>query len=513
MARAIVSVSEKRGIVELAQAFVAHGVEVCSTGGTAQTLRQANVPVTSLEDVTGMAEMLGGRVKTLHPNVHAGLLARRDHPEDMRTLIERGVAPVDYLVVNLYPFKQTITRSDVSFAEAVEQIDIGGPTMLRAAAKNMQSVVALVDPDDYPLLRESLESGRALSAEVRRSLAAKVFRHTAAYDALIADYLTRESGERYPETLTVTFERAQPLRYGENPHVNAAFYREPFAAPSSIARARQVQGKELSYLNVLDADAALSLVREFEQPAVVAIKHTNPCGVGVAETIEAAWEKAYTADQVSIFGGIIGFNRPVTSACAAQLSDLFLELVVAPSFTADALALLSRKRNLRLLEVGSLEALSPRAYPFALRSVDGGVLVQDRDNIPVDLATAKCVTERAPTQAEWADLAFAWAVVRHVKSNAIVLAQHGQTVGVGAGQMNRVGAAQIAIRQAGERANGAVLASDAFFPLRDSVDAAAAAGITAIIQPGGSIRDAESIEAANAAGIAMLVTGTRYFSH
>ncbi len=513
MSRAIISVSDKRGIVELARAFVAHNVEVCSTGGTAETLRQAGVPVTSIEDVTGMAEMLDGRLKTLHPKIHAGLLARRDDPGHMEAIRAFGAEPVDYLVVNLYPFKETIARADVRIAEAMEQIDIGGPTMLRAAAKNMESVTVVVDPDDYSFVLAALESGEPIAAEARRGLAAKVFRHTAAYDALIADYLSREVGEPYPEKLTVTFERAQALRYGENPQVSAAFYREAFAAGSSIARARQLQGKELSYINILDADAALSLVREFEQPAVVAIKHTNPCGVGVAETIEAAYDKAYEADPVSIFGGIVGYNRPVTEGCAERVRDLFLEILVAPSFTAEALEILSHKKNLRLLEVGELGAASPRAYPFTLRSVQGGVLVQERDVQPVDRATFTCATGRSPTDEEWADLGFAWSVVKHVKSNAIVLARGLQTLGVGAGQMNRVGAAQIAVRQAGERARGAVLASDAYFPMRDTVDAAAEAGITAIIQPGGSIRDAESIEAANAANIAMVFTGRRYFSH
>ena len=513
MPRAVVSVSDKRGIIELARAFVAHGIEVCSTGTTASALRDANLPVTSVEEVTGMAELLDGRVKTLHPNIHAGLLARRDDPQHMRTLTEHGIVPVDYLVVNLYPFQQTIARPDVTFAEAVEQIDIGGPAMLRAAAKNMASVTVVVDPDDYPRLLAALDAGEPPSAEMRRQLAAKVFRHTAAYDALIADYLTREAGERYPERLTVTFERAQALRYGENPHLEAAFYREAFAATSSIASARQLQGKELSYINILDADAALALVREFERPAVVAIKHTNPCGVGVADTIEVACQKACDADPISIFGGILGFNRPVTAACAARLSDIFLEVIAAPGFTPEARELLMAKKNLRLLEVGAAQATSTREYPFALRSVSGGALVQDRDLQPIDRTAFRCVTARAPTEDEWSQLLFAWAVVRHVKSNAIVLARDDQTIGVGAGQMNRVGAAQIAIQQAGERARGAVLASDAFLPMRDTVEAAAAAGISAIIQPGGSIRDAESVETANAASIAMVFTGTRYFMH
>jgi phosphoribosylaminoimidazolecarboxamide formyltransferase/IMP cyclohydrolase len=516
VARALISVFDKRGVVELAHAFAAHGVEVCSTGGTAALLDRAGVPVTSVERITGFPEMLDGRVKTLHPAIHAGLLARRDDPAHLAAIERAGIQPIDYVVVNLYPFKETISRDEVTYDEAVEQIDVGGPSMLRAAAKNMAAVASVVDPDDYPLVMAALEEGRSLTWEERRQLAAKVFRHTAAYDALIADYLTRQTEERFPERLTLTFERAQPLRYGENPHQRAAFYREPFPPAGSIATALQLHGKELSYINMLDADAALELVREFEQPAVVAVKHTNPCGVGVAERIEDAYQRAYDADPVSIFGGIIAFNRPVTLACAERMAELFLEIIIAPAFAEDALAVLRRKKNLRLLEVATAAdgvGGAGRHQAYALRSVGGGLLAQEVDRQMTRREECQVVTQRVPSDDEWAQLLFAWRVVKHVKSNAIVLARDSRTVGVGAGQMNRVGAARIAIAQAGELARGSVLASDAFFPLRDTVDAAAAGGVTAIIQPGGSIRDAESVAAADEAGIAMVCTGTRHFRH
>jgi phosphoribosylaminoimidazolecarboxamide formyltransferase/IMP cyclohydrolase len=519
MMRAIISVSEKRGVVELARALVAQGIEVCSTGGTATTLGESSVPVTPIEDITGVAEMLDGRVKTLHPAIHAGLLARRDDPAHVAALRQQGLTPIDYLVVNLYPFKETLGRPGATFAEIVEQIDVGGPAMLRAAAKNMDHVIVVTDPDDYPLIQTALVEGRALTSEERLQLAAKVFRTTAAYDALIADYLTRQTDERFPERLTLTWERQQGLRYGENPHLAAAFYREPFAAASSIAAARQRHGKELSYLNILDADAALETASEFTRPAVAAIKHANPCGVGVADTIEEALEKAIRADPVSIFGGIVALNRPVTTACAARMGELFLEVILTPSFTDGALETLQRKKNLRLLEVpvaqldASLSESAGQPYQLRVRSVRGGALAQDAEWLLTREIERRVVTRRAPSDEEWTQLLFAWAVVKHVRSNAIVLARDEQTVGVGAGQMNRVNAARIAIAQAGELAHGSVLASDAYFPMRDTVEAAAAAGVRAVIQPGGSIRDEDSIAAADEAGIAMVFTGTRQFSH
>jgi phosphoribosylaminoimidazolecarboxamide formyltransferase / IMP cyclohydrolase len=523
MARALISVSDKRGVIEVARAFAAHNIEICSTGGTATTLREANVPVTTVESVTGVAEMLDGRVKTLHPSIHAGLLARRDDPAHLEALSQQGVTPIDYVVVNLYPFKETVTRSDATFAEIVEQIDIGGPTMLRAAAKNMDFVTILTDPDDYPLVIAALAEGRSLTSDERLRLAAKVFRTTAAYDALIAEYLMRQTGERFPEKLTLTWERQQSLRYGENPHLAAAFYREPFSPASSIASARQLQGKGLSYLNILDADAALEMVTEFARPAVAVIKHANPCGVGVADSIEEGLEKAIRADPISIFGGIVAFNRPVTAACAERMGDLFLEVILAPAFADDALEALRRKKNLRLLEVPvaplniSLDAVEAESSgppsEYRIRSVRGGALAQDAEWLHGQEIERQVVTQRAPNEEEWTQLLFAWAVVKHVKSNAIVLARDEQTVGIGAGQMNRVNAARIAFEQAGDLARGSVLASDAFFPMPDTVEAAAKAGVTAIIQPGGSIRDTDSIKAADEAGIAMVFTGARQFSH
>ena len=519
MTRAVISVSDKRGAVELARTFAAHGIEVCSTGGTATILREADVTVTPIEDITGIAEMLDGRVKTLHPSIHAGLLARRDEPAHVEALRQQGITPIDYLVVNLYPFKETVARAGATFAEIIEQIDIGGPAMLRAAAKNMDFVTILTNPDDYPLVMAALAEGRALTQEERLRLAAKVFRTTAAYDALIAEYLTRQTEERFPERLTLTWERQQVLRYGENPHLGAAFYREPFAPASSIALARQLHGKELSYLNILDADAALEMASEFARPAVAAIKHANPCGVGVADTIEEALEKAIRADPVSIFGGIVAFNRPVTAACAERMGELFLEVILAPAFSDDAFELLQRKKNLRLLEVpvapldASQAGSAGRPSDYRVRSVRGGMLAQDAEWFHAREIERQVVTQRTPSDEEWTQLLFAWAVVKHVRSNAIVLARDERTVGVGAGQMNRVQAARIAIEQAGDLARGSVLASDAFFPMPDTVEAAAAAGITAIIQPGGSIRDSDSIAAADAAGIAMVFTGTRQFSH
>jgi phosphoribosylaminoimidazolecarboxamide formyltransferase/IMP cyclohydrolase len=519
MTRAVISVSDKRGVIELARAFVARGIEVCSTGGTATILREADVLVTPIEDITGVAELLNGRVKTLHPAIHAGLLARRDDPTHMESLRQQDITPIDYLVVNLYPFKETVARPRASFAEIVEQIDIGGPAMLRAAAKNMEYVTILTDPEDYTLVQAALAEGRALPQNERLRLAAKVFRTTAAYDALIADYLTHQTGERFPERLTLTWERQQSLRYGENPHLGAAFYRELFAPASSIASARQLHGKELSYLNILDADGALEMASEFARPTVAAIKHANPCGVGVADTIEEALEKAIRADPVSIFGGIVAFNRPVTAACAERMSELFLEVILAPGFSYDALAALQRKKNLRLLEVpvapldASQSGSAGQPYRYRVRSVRGGALAQDAEWLHPQDIERNVVTQRSPTNDEWTQLLFAWAVVKHVRSNAIVLARDEQTMGVGAGQMNRVQAARIAIEQAGELARGSVLASDAYFPMPDTVEAATAAGITAIIQPGGSIRDEDSIAAADATGIAMVFTGVRKFSH
>lgn len=508
--RAIISVSNKKGIVTFAKQLAELGVEIISTGGTKRVLAEHGIPVTSISDVTNFPEILDGRVKTLHPNIHGGLLAVRDDETHKQQLQEHGITPIDFVVVNLYPFQETIAKPSVTLMEAIEQIDIGGPTMLRAAAKNHAYVTAVVDPADYDVVIEQLKKYGEVLFETRRALAAKVFRHTAAYDAMIAQYLTNVIGETYPETMTMTFVKKQSLRYGENPHQTAAFYEKPFSSSFSIAAAKQLHGKELSYNNINDANAALQIVAEFTEPAAVAVKHMNPCGVGVGETIAEAFQKAYEADPTSIFGGIVALNREVDEQTAAKLNDIFLEIVIAPSFTEQALAMLTKKKNIRLLTV-DFQAERKRE-PFIV-SVRGGLLVQDEDIYTIDDANIQVVTERQPTEEEWANLTFAWRVVKHVKSNAIVLAKDGMTIGVGAGQMNRVGAAKIAIEQAGEKANGAVLASDAFFPMSDTVEVAAQAGVTAIIQPGGSIRDEDSIQKANEYGMAMVFTGVRHFKH
>ncbi|KYD18593.1 bifunctional phosphoribosylaminoimidazolecarboxamide formyltransferase/IMP cyclohydrolase [Saccharococcus caldoxylosilyticus] len=508
--RALLSVSNKEGIVPLAKQLVELGVEIISTGGTKKTLEEAGIPVIGISEVTGFPEILDGRVKTLHPAIHGGLLAIRDNERHQAELHEHHITPIDLVVVNLYPFQQTIAKSDVTFAEAIENIDIGGPTMLRAAAKNHSYVTVVVDPADYDMVIQELKEHGDISAETKRKLAAKVFRHTAAYDALIAEYLTNKTGEEYPETLTVTFEKKQALRYGENPHQTAAFYKKPLGSSFSIAQATQLHGKALSYNNINDANAALQLVKEFTEPVAVAVKHMNPCGVGTGATIYEAFLKAYEADPVSIFGGIIALNREVDKATAEKMHEIFLEIVIAPSFSDEALAILTQKKNIRLLTV---DFAAPKTKEKMLVSVQGGLLVQEADTHTLEDAELKVVTKREPTEEEWKQLQFAWKVVKHVKSNAIVLAKDGMTIGVGAGQMNRVGAAKIAIEQAGEKTNGAVLASDAFFPMDDTVEAAAKAGITAIIQPGGSIRDADSIRKADEYGIAMVFTGIRHFKH
>ncbi|WP_226683065.1 bifunctional phosphoribosylaminoimidazolecarboxamide formyltransferase/IMP cyclohydrolase [Sutcliffiella horikoshii] len=508
--RALVSVSNKEGIVPFVQQLVDLGVEVISTGGTKKVLQDNGVNVIGISEVTGFPEILDGRVKTLHPMIHGGLLAMRDNESHQAQMEEHGITPIDLVVVNLYPFKETISKADSTFEDAIENIDIGGPTMLRSAAKNHKDVAVLVDPVDYEgVIAELKESGK-IEVATRRRLAAKVFRHTAAYDAMISNYLTEAVEEKHPESFTVTFEKKQDLRYGENPHQKAAFYQAPLASEFSIASAEQLHGKELSYNNINDADAALQIVKEFKDPAVVAVKHMNPCGVGTGATTVEAYRRAYEADPVSIFGGIIAFNTEVDKETAELLHELFLEIVIAPSFSEDALAVLKQKKNIRLLLVDMNGA---GVMQSRMVSVRGGLLVQDEDQFGLEDATVTVPTKREPTEQEWADLKLAWKVVKHVKSNAIVLAKEGQTVGVGAGQMNRVGAAKIAIEQAGEKAVGSALGSDAFFPMNDTVEAAAKAGVTAIIQPGGSIKDEDSIKKADEYGITMVFTGMRHFKH
>ncbi|MCS7308987.1 MAG: bifunctional phosphoribosylaminoimidazolecarboxamide formyltransferase/IMP cyclohydrolase [Armatimonadota bacterium] len=531
--RALLSVSDKTGIVPFASALHRMGIQLLSTGGTARLLQEADIPVTPVEQVTGFPEMLEGRVKTLHPAIHAGILADRRKPEHLQALREAGIEPIDLVCVNLYPFESTVARPDVSLDEAIENIDIGGPTMVRAAAKNHESVVIVVDPADYDAVVEEMRaSGGGVSLETRRRLAAKAFAHTAFYDAQIASYLRQQFTPEnlFPQELTVALRKAQELRYGENPHQQAAFYRVPGFSEPSIATARQLHGKELSYNNLLDCDAALELVKEFahDRPTCVIIKHTNPCGVAVADMLPDAVERARLADPVSAFGGIMALNRPVDAATAEKITapNTFFECLIAPAFTEDALPILTEKKkwgaNLRLLEVGALTA--PQEG-WTLRGLTGSVLVQTRDVLllqhphtpagqtPHTLQALTVVTARQPTDAELEQLLFAWKVVKHVKSNAIVLARDWVIVGVGAGQMNRVQSVRLAAEAAGERAKGAVLASDAFFPFPDNVEVAAAAGVTAIIQPGGSVKDQEVIAAADRLGVAMVFTGMRHFRH
>ena len=508
--RALISVSDKTGVIEFAKQLVELGFEIISTGGTKKAIHEAGIPVIGVSDVTGFPEILDGRVKTLNPLIHGGLLAKFDDPSHKAQMDEHSIDPIQIVCVNLYPFQQTIEKPDVTVEDAIENIDIGGPTMLRSAAKNHQYVAVVVDPTDYETVISDLKEVNEVKFETRRALAAKVFRHTAAYDSIIANYMTELVGIETPEKLTVTYELKQPLRYGENPHQKASFYRKPLGSKFSIANATQLHGKELSYNNINDADAALQIVKEFTEPAAVAVKHMNPCGVGTGKDILAAYEKAFEADPVSIFGGIIALNREVDRSTAEKMHEIFLEIIIAPSFTKEAIDILTSKKNIRLLTIPFGGNEKPESK---LTSIEGGLLVQDRDEYSLEHATISYPTDRKPTDEEWEALKLGWKVVKHVKSNAIVVSDAQMTLGIGAGQMNRVGSAKIALEQAGEKAKGAALASDAFFPMDDTVEAAAKAGITAIIQPGGSIKDEDSIKKANEYGIAMVFTGVRHFKH
>ncbi|MGP4076023.1 bifunctional phosphoribosylaminoimidazolecarboxamide formyltransferase/IMP cyclohydrolase [Halobacillus sp. K22] len=506
--RALLSVSNKQGLTEFAKQLHELDYELISTGGTKRTIEEAGIPVLSISEITDFPEIMDGRVKTLHPAVHGGLLAKRGNEDHMQQLDELEIQTIDLVAVNLYPFKDTIAKPGVTEADAIENVDIGGPTMLRAAAKSFEDVAVVVDPSDYEEVIAGLKD--ELTYEKRRNLAAKVFRHTANYDAMIAEYFTAQTEEAYPETYTATYEKVQSLRYGENPHQSASFYKKANFEGASLAQAEQLNGKELSYNNIQDANAALEVVLEFEQPAAVAVKHMNPCGVGVGENIYEAYVKAYEGDPVSIFGGIVALNREVDEATAAKLKEIFLEIIIAPSFSQEALDLLTKKKNLRLLTIDMKKA---EQQTHKLTSVSGGLLVQDTDEGSVDVTELEVATSRKPTDQELHDLKLGWKVVKHVKSNAIVIAKGDRTLGVGAGQMNRVGAAKIALEQADEQAEGSIMASDAFFPMPDTVEAAAEAGVTAIIQPGGSKRDQDSIEACDKHGIAMVFTRMRHFKH
>ena len=503
--RALVSVSDKEGVVELARGLVDLGVQIVSSGGTASALADAGVPVTKVSEVTGAPEILGGRVKTLHPKIHGGILADRRRPEHVRELEEQGIEPIDLVVCNLYPFERTIAQEGVSEDDAVEQIDIGGPAMVRAAAKNFHSVAIVVEPARYETVLDELRTSGGVSEATRRTLALDAFRHTADYDSAIASYLGSDE-EGFPERLVLRGTKVLDLRYGENPHQAAAFYRGPGSAVG-LAAAEQLHGKELSYNNLLDTDAAWKLVLEFDDFAAAIIKHSNPCGVAVAESLEVAYLRALECDRTSAFGGIVALNRTCDAATARAIAEIFTEVVIAPGFEPDALEALTGKKNLRLLRAEPSVPAEPD-----VRRVSGGFLMQTQD--ARDPATdAKVVTKVQPSEAQWDDLRFAWAVAKHVKSNAIVLAKDRVAVGVGAGQMSRVESTELAARRAGDRAKDTACASDAFFPFRDGLDAAVAAGASAVIQPGGSVRDEEVIAAADEHGIPMVFTGRRHFRH
>ena len=506
--RAIVSVFDKRELAPFVKGLAEAGLEVYSTGGTQAALEKAGIPVRSLSQMTGFPEILDGRVKTLHPRVHGGLLAVRSEPRHMEELAANGIEPIDVVVSNLYPFVETVSKDGVVLEEALENIDIGGPTLIRAAAKNFPSVLVVVDPEDYGWVLERLR-GDGVSLEERRLLAQKAFQHVALYDTAIATYL-RGDDDPLSQELTIGLTRLQPLRYGENPHQRSAFYAEALGAQGTITSVEHLHGLELSHNNILDADAAWSVVRDFSEPTVAVIKHTNPCGLASRTDLTEAYVKALEGDPVSAFGGIVACNRPLTLETVQEVAKTHFDIVIAPAYEADALARLKRKKNLRVLRI----PLAPSAQgSLDYRRVSGGMLVQTRDAIDEDTTTWKPVTDRRPTAAELADLAFAWKAAKHVKSNAIVLAKDRALVGMGAGQPSRVTSVHLALRAAGEQAAGSVLASDALFPFADGVELAAGGGVIAIAQPGGSIRDADVVEAANKAGVAMLFTGTRHFKH
>jgi phosphoribosylaminoimidazolecarboxamide formyltransferase/IMP cyclohydrolase len=518
--RALISVSDKKGIVDFSRALSELGVELISTGGTASLLRDNKVAVKDVSEITGFPEMMDGRVKTLHPKIHGGILALRDNPEHVAKMREHGIAPIDLVVVNLYPFQATVARG-ASYDEIVENIDIGGPSMVRAAAKNHRDVAVVVDPEDYPSIVAELQESGSLSKQTHFRLFTKAFQHTAKYDGAISNYFAALDENRKPtrwgETVNIQISKIQDMRYGENPHQSAAFYGTRGDEGPSIARAKQFQGKELSFNNILDADAALSTVLEFSDTATVAIKHNNPCGVAVSKvSLADSFRKAKACDPISIFGGVIAFNRPVDEETAGELKDIFLEIVIAPSFTPAAKALLSsakRLLNIRLLE---LDMSEPQSGGYDLRRVRGGMLMQDWDTGSVDVRACKVVTDRKPTEREYQALDFAWRVCRHVKSNTIVFAAPDQVLGVGAGQMSRIDSTRIAVLRAathGLNLAGSAVASDAFYPFRDGLDEAANAGAKSVIQPGGSIKDDEVIAAANEHGMAMIFTGMRHFRH
>jgi phosphoribosylaminoimidazolecarboxamide formyltransferase/IMP cyclohydrolase len=529
IARALISVYDKAGLVEFARQLAAQGVEIVSTGGTAKLLRDAGIPVRDVAELTGWPEMLGGRVKTLHPKIHGGILFRRDLPEDVKQSAEHGIAPIDLVVVNLYPFSVTAQKSGVTAEDLIENIDIGGPAMIRAAAKNFASVAVVTDPADYSAIATEISATHEVSSATRLRLARKAFALTARYDGEVATELERlqqndagltvQPRERWPERIHLAFERRQPLRYGENPHQSAALYVDPAEPTAGIAGAGQLQGKELSYNNLVDLDAAWKLALEFSSPAAIIVKHNNPCGAAEQTTLVEAYRRALACDPVSAFGGVMAFNRSLDKDTAEEVAKLFVECIAAPGYAPEALAALASKKNLRLLRVPHAPQApdkqdhSGRFGQPEVKRISGGVLLQESDSEILSASDLKVVTKRAPTDAERRDLLFAWTVCKHVKSNAIVFARDGATLGIGAGQMSRVDSVKIAVMKTQSALAGSVVASDAFFPFADGIEEAARAGATAVIQPGGSVRDADVIAAADAAGMAMLFTGMRHFRH
>lgn len=536
--RAIISVSDKTGVVEFAKGLEKLGVEIISTGGTHKKLEEAGVKVTGISDITGFPECLDGRVKTLHPKVHGGILARRDLPDHMKQLADLEIEPIDIVAINLYPFKETIMKPDVTLPEAIENIDIGGPTMLRSSAKNHKDVTVICDPTDYNDVLAQLEKG-GTDYDTRYRLALKVFEHTAAYDAMISDYLRKEIGAELPDNPTFTFEKVQGLRYGENPHQSAAYYREIKPWEGALVNAEQLHGKELSFNNINDTEGALSCLREFDEPAVVAVKHANPCGVAVGKDLHEAYVRAHDCDPVSIYGGIVACSRPVDKATAEEMNKIFIEIVIAPDFDDEALEILTQKANIRLLKLPGILNKAPKGT-MDMKKVSGGILIQGVDDGLFDVKNAPkpdqpatdnteagesafgklvyndelmIVTDKEPTESELKDMEVAMKVVKHTKSNGIVFVKDGATIAIGPGQTNRIWAVENGIRRTHFDMHGAVMASDAFFPFNDCVTAAAEAGVTAIIQPGGSMRDKESIEKANELNIAMLFSGQRHFKH
>lgn len=510
--RALLSVSDKTGIVEFAKGLSAAGVTLISTGGTKAKLEEVGLPVKSIDEVTGFPECLDGRVKTLHPKIHGGILGIRGNENHRAQMEKLEIEPIDMVVVNLYPFKNTVLNPNSSHEDIIENIDIGGPTMIRSAAKNYNDVTVVVDPCDYTSVLEMIQENGNTTESFRMELAYKVFEHTSNYDTMIATYMRQKLNKKeYPETLTLTYEKVQDLRYGENPHQSAAFYREVTDVQGTLATAKQLHGKELSFNNINDANGALELLKEFEEPTVVAVKHTNPCGVGTGIDIYDAYVKAYDTDPTSIYGGIVAANRSIDKQTAEKISEIFLEIVIAPSFDEDAFEILTKKKNIRLMELEDVLA-KQLASKKDIKKVNGGILVQDINNALIN-GDYEIATERIPNKSEIEDLMFAWKVVKHSKSNGIVFAKNKKTLSVGPGQTNRIWAVENCVKQSLEEIKGGVMASDAFFPFADCVEAAAKAGITAIVQPGGSIRDKESIEAANKYGIAMIFTGMRHFKH